>query len=52
MDTIVALVELGVGLGCMAGGIGTFRTGGSRALGVVLLIAGLAAAAHAMTVLL
>lgn len=48
MDTAIALVELAVGLGCIAGGVGTFRMGGSRVLGVVLLIAGVAAAGHAL----
>ena len=51
MDTAIALVELAVGLGCIVGGVGTYRMGGSRVLGVVLLIAGMAAAGHALVVL-
>jgi len=52
MDTVVALVELCVGLGCLAGGIGVLRLEGSRTLAVVLLIAGAAAAGHAVVALL
>jgi hypothetical protein len=51
MDTVVALVELAVGLGCLAAGMGVVRIGGSRVLAVILLIAGAAAAGHAATAL-
>lgn len=51
MDTVIALVELAVGLGCLAGGVGVFRMSGSRALATGLLIAGVAAVGHAMVAL-
>jgi hypothetical protein len=51
MDTAISLVELLVGLGCLAGAVVVFRTGGSRVAGVALLIAGAAAVGHAVTAL-
>jgi hypothetical protein len=51
MDTVMALVELAVGLGCLAGGVGVFRMGGPRVLATVSLIAGVAAVGHAVVTL-
>ncbi len=51
MGTLISLVELLVGLGCIGGAIVVFRAGGSSILGVALLIAGAAAAGHAVTAL-
>lgn len=52
MDAVIALIELAVGLGCLAAGVGVVRMGGSRVLGAILLIAGVAAAGHAATALM
>jgi hypothetical protein len=41
------LIELGVGIACVAGGLVAVRRPPLRIVGVALLVAGLAAAAHA-----
>lgn len=51
MAVLTWVVELGVGLGCIAGGVVAVRTPRRRLIGVVLLIAGAAAAVHAVSAL-
>jgi uncharacterized membrane protein len=46
------VVELLVGLGCLIAGAASFRGSGTRWLGVVLLVAGIAAIVHALVELL
>lgn len=46
------VVELLVGLGCLAAGVATLRGSRTRWLGVLLLVAGVAATVHALVELL
>ena len=48
MDALTSVIELGVGLGCIAGGVAAMRTPRLRIVGVVLLVAGAAACVHAL----
>ncbi|HVF08307.1 MAG TPA: hypothetical protein VNC60_07010 [Actinomycetota bacterium] len=48
VETATWLVELGVGIACLALGAGAWRAGRSRIVGAVLIVAGLAAAIHAL----
>jgi hypothetical protein len=50
--TLSYAIELAVGLGCVAAAVAALRTRRLRWLGVVLLIAGAAAIAHAVLRLL
>lgn len=52
METLTWVIELGVGVACLAIGIAAFRTGRLRIVGVVLVVAGVAAAGHALVRLL
>lgn len=52
METATWVIELGVGLACLVVGALTLRTPRLRLVGVVLLVAGAAAAAHAVFQLL
>jgi hypothetical protein len=47
VDVLTWVIELGVGLGCIAGGVAASRTPRLRIVGVVLLVAGAAACIHA-----
>jgi peptidoglycan/LPS O-acetylase OafA/YrhL len=47
-ETITNVVELAVGLGCLAAGVGAWRRRPLRWVAVLLLVAGLAAVAHAV----
>ncbi|HEX7247989.1 MAG TPA: hypothetical protein VF351_07810 [Actinomycetota bacterium] len=49
METAIWLVELGVGIACLAVGAVSLRGPRMRVVGALLLIAGLAAAGHAST---
>lgn len=49
METAIWLIELGVGLACMAVAVLALRNPRLRLGGVVLLVAGIAAAGHATT---
>jgi hypothetical protein len=42
------VIELGVGLACLAGGVAAWPTPRLRLIAVLLLVAGLAAAGHAV----
>ena len=46
------VIELLVGLGCLIAGAATLRSQRTRWLGVVLIVAGIAAIAHAVVELL
>ncbi len=48
VETVTWLVELGVGIACLVVGAGAWRGGRLRIVGVVLIVAGLAAASHAL----
>lgn len=52
VDVVTWLIELGVGLGCIAGGVAAVRTGRLRVVGILLLVAGTAASVHAVVALL
>jgi hypothetical protein len=52
VDVVTWLIELGVGMGCIAGGIASVRTPRLRVVGVMLLVAGAAASIHAVVALL
>jgi putative copper export protein len=47
VETATWLVELGVGIACLVIGVMTLRGSRLRVVGVLLVIAGLAAAGHA-----
>lgn len=47
VETVTWLVELGVGIVCLAVGVVTLRRARMRMVGALLVIAGLAAAGHA-----
>jgi len=49
VETITWTIELGVGLACLVVGSVAIRGGRLRVVGVLLVVAGLAAAAHALT---
>jgi hypothetical protein len=46
-DLVTNLVELAVGLGCLAAGAGAWRRPGLAWLAALLVVAGLAATVHA-----
>jgi hypothetical protein len=48
MQAATWLIELGVGLACLAGGVVVFRGRRMRVVGVLLVVAGVAAAGHAI----
>jgi hypothetical protein len=48
VETLTWVIELGVGVACLVIGIAAFRTGRLRIVGVVLVVAGVAAAAHGL----
>ena len=50
-DTITNVVELGVGIACLVAAVGTWRRPGLRAWAALFLVAGLAAAVHAVVAL-
>ncbi|MDP9342393.1 MAG: hypothetical protein M3Q23_09940 [Actinomycetota bacterium] len=50
-DTVTSLVELAVGLGCLAAAVGSWRRPSLRWVAVLLAVAGLAAVAHAVVAL-
>jgi hypothetical protein len=50
VKTVTSLIELAVGVGCVAGGIVVVRS--RRWIGAVLLVAGFVAIAHAVVELL
>lgn len=52
METATWLIELGVGLACLVVAILALRNPRLRLAGVVLLVAGVAAAGHATTQLI
>lgn len=52
METATWLIELGVGLACLVVAILALRNPRLRPAGVVLLVAGVAAAGHATTQLI
>jgi hypothetical protein len=52
VDVVTSVIELGVGLGCLAGGVVACRLPRYRLIGVLLVVAGLAASAHAVLALL
>ncbi len=47
MQTLTWLIELGVGVACVAIGMAAMRSERLRIVGAVSIVAGLAAAAHA-----
>jgi hypothetical protein len=47
VDVVTWSIELAVGVACLAIAVVAFRAGRLRAIGVVLVVAGLAAAGHA-----
>jgi methylase of polypeptide subunit release factors len=51
MDTLTSVIELGVGAGCLAGGIAAMRAPRPRVLAVLLTVAGSVAVAHAVAAL-
>jgi hypothetical protein len=51
-DAISSVVELAVGLACLVAAAGTWHRGGSRVWAGIFLVAGLAAAVHAVIALL
>jgi hypothetical protein len=52
VETVVWAIELGVGIACLAGAALALRHPRLRLVGAVLLVAGLAAAGHAVVQLL
>ena len=48
METVTWVIELLVGLACLVLGMSALRTARYRLIGVVLLVAGVAAAGHAL----
>ncbi|HWC71678.1 MAG TPA: hypothetical protein VG993_10990 [Actinomycetota bacterium] len=48
METAIWVIELGVGLACLVLGLSALRASRYRLVGIVLLIAGAAAAGHAL----
>lgn len=48
MQAAIWVIELGVGLACLAGGVMVFRTQRMRVVGILLVLAGGAAAGHAV----
>ncbi len=48
MDVLIWIIELGVGAGCMVGGLATTRSTRLRVVGVLLTVAGVVAAVHAI----
>ena len=48
METAIWMIELLVGLACLVLGMSALRTVRYRLIGVVLLVAGVAAAGHAL----
>ena len=50
--TITNVIELGVGVACLIAAAGTFRRPGLRVWAAIFLVAGLAAAIHAVVSLI
>lgn len=48
VETAIWVIELGVGLACLVLGLSALRASRYRLVGIVLLIAGAAAAGHAL----
>ena len=51
-DVISSIVELAVGIACLIAAAGTWRRAASRLWAAMFLVAGVAAAAHAVVALL
>lgn len=51
MDTLTSIVELGVGIGCVAGGVVSWRGPRLRLLAAILVVAGTVACIHAIVAL-
>ena len=51
MDEVMWIIELGVGVGCLAGGVAAVRVPSPRIVGVIALVGGAAAAIHAIAAL-
>ena len=47
MDVLTWLIELGVGIACVAGGLAAVGSPHLRLVGLLLIVAGAAAAVHA-----
>lgn len=52
VETVTWFIELGVGLACLAAAVLALRSPRLRVAGIMLLVAGIAAAVHATTRLL
>jgi len=52
VETLTWVIELGVGLACLAIGALTWRNANLRIAGIVLIVAGVAATGHALVRLL
>jgi hypothetical protein len=50
-DIVTSVVELAVGLGCLAAAVGAWRRGGLRWLAALLVAAGVAATVHSAAAL-
>lgn len=48
METVIWLVELAVGLACLAVGGASMRVPSFRVAGIIVIVAGVAATLHAM----
>jgi hypothetical protein len=51
MDEVTWIIELGVGIGCLAGGVAALRVPSLRIVGVIALAGGAAAVIHAIAAL-